>query len=359
MTHKKFLSEKKTSNQNISISPALKEWIKRYVNVKRKEHPDDERYKSVSSFYCHVMESVLEMFEKGKSLDDFHGELDIESREFLEKTSFLTSIPGFENSIVPNRYVMGDLDALTGYLLKFRKAYLNSSDGSDRISGFKEYFDRIKPIFTEDTFEYLNLDLIRGKDRTKVHGILETKGKYKNIHYEIMKRNLMILGILGAKVKNLIYSPKEIYSRIDMVSTELLNYDKLLLKQRKKLIKQNLEFLINYSRVIKDKDYHLWMKMAEDNEHLVSFKNIMAFERWIQLIEGDLRKYGDKEEFLLNILMAFERIHWIRILNENTLSFEVELSIENNPKEREFLLNYLSSHSKVILDDGKYYLEKK
>ena len=71
MSSKKFLSNKKTAQQTISISPALKDWISRYVHVKHGKNPDDGRYRSVSSFYNYIMENVLNLFKKGKTLDDF------------------------------------------------------------------------------------------------------------------------------------------------------------------------------------------------------------------------------------------------------------------------------------------------
>jgi len=49
-TSKKFLSNKKTAQQSISISPALKDWIQRYVNMNHRESPNDMRFKSVSAF---------------------------------------------------------------------------------------------------------------------------------------------------------------------------------------------------------------------------------------------------------------------------------------------------------------------
>ena len=60
-TSKKFLSEKKTSQQTISISPALKDWIERYVSVNRKEYPKDMRFKSISSFYNYTMDKCMEI----------------------------------------------------------------------------------------------------------------------------------------------------------------------------------------------------------------------------------------------------------------------------------------------------------
>lgn len=68
MTAKKFLSNKKTEQQTISISPALKEWIKRFVNVKHRESPEDKRFKSISAFYNSVMDEVLKKYEKEKNI---------------------------------------------------------------------------------------------------------------------------------------------------------------------------------------------------------------------------------------------------------------------------------------------------
>ena len=59
MTTKRYMSNKKTSQQTISISPSLKDWIRRYVSVMHKKNPRDRNYKSISAFYYSVMENVL------------------------------------------------------------------------------------------------------------------------------------------------------------------------------------------------------------------------------------------------------------------------------------------------------------
>ena len=71
MTTKRYLSNKKTTQQTISISPSLKDWIRRYVSVMHKKKPEEEYYKSISAFYCYILEKVLKIFQEGKSLDDF------------------------------------------------------------------------------------------------------------------------------------------------------------------------------------------------------------------------------------------------------------------------------------------------
>ena len=55
MTKQKFLSQKKTVCQSFSLSPALKEWMRRYVRVKNKKFPDEDQFKSVSAFISSLL----------------------------------------------------------------------------------------------------------------------------------------------------------------------------------------------------------------------------------------------------------------------------------------------------------------
>ena len=103
MTSKKYLSNKKISQQAISISPALKDWIKRYVNVMAKKNPHDERYKSISSFYCNVMEKVLTIFETKKTLDDLDKIVDREIENLYSNRVTLFG-PFLEASIVMDAF---------------------------------------------------------------------------------------------------------------------------------------------------------------------------------------------------------------------------------------------------------------
>ena len=52
-----------------------------------------------------------------------------------------------------------------------------------------------------------------------------------------------------------------------------------------RLIKENVDFVINFIRLLDDKDKYLWMKLAEDNELCISFKSKSAFNKWIKIIE--------------------------------------------------------------------------
>ena len=64
MTAQKYLSQKKTVCQTISLSPALKEWVGRYVRVNYKKAPDEDQFKSVSAFISSLL--VKEMSQDGK-----------------------------------------------------------------------------------------------------------------------------------------------------------------------------------------------------------------------------------------------------------------------------------------------------
>jgi hypothetical protein len=97
------------------------------------------------------------------------------------------------------------------------------------------------------------------------------------------------------------------------------------------------------------------MNLAEDNELCVCFRNKNAFNRWIKTIEEDLTKFGNRDNFLHKILLFFNKIHRIRIENLRNLSFQIEDFIENNKKQKQFIMNYLSDHSEVSQNNGIYY----
>ncbi len=64
MTAQKYLSQKKTVCQTFSLSPALKDWVGRYVRVNNKKAPEKEQFKSVSAFISSLL--MKEMSQKAK-----------------------------------------------------------------------------------------------------------------------------------------------------------------------------------------------------------------------------------------------------------------------------------------------------
>ena len=89
----------------------------------------------------------------------------------------------------------------------------------------------------------------------------------------------------------------------------------------------------------------------------LSFKNKKAIEDWFSLIYDDIKKFGDNENILLNLLKFFEKLHWIEIESEKDLSFRIRLSKSKYTYEREFLLENLSKKSKISHENEKFYLK--
>ncbi len=99
--------------------------------------------------------------------------------------------------------------------------------------------------------------------------------------------------------------------------------------------------------------------MADDKNNILFFNNDEEREDWINLIKNDISKFAEEEDFLLNFLKFFERIHWIDIENDRDLIFYIRLSKIKYQNEIEFLLNTLSKYSSIKEANGKYYFKKK
>ncbi|MFW9879905.1 MAG: hypothetical protein ACFFG0_43075 [Candidatus Thorarchaeota archaeon] len=356
MTSKKYLSNKKTSKQTISISPALKDWVKRYVNVSRRKYPNDKRFKSVSTFYTSVMWKVLELFEKGKSLDDFERVLDKEVEDFFEDFTFRATIPLYEMVSKSNRYVPFSFEFVTHFILTYFK-FLKRQIKSGTYNELNILIERLKTrVNLSNISKEWTMELIVDENNGPARGVLEFIGTNRNLHYENCKFFAGILGFLGVRVTDFIYSPEDYYGRLDLIETDLLFRKDLAKKERLSLLEDNVRFIINYDRMLDDKELYLWMNLSEDNELYISFRNKNAFNKWIKIIEKDLTKFGIRDNFLTKILLFFNKIHWIRIENLKTLSFQIEDFIERNQKQKQLIMNHLSNYSEISQNNGIYYL---
>ncbi|MHA1988394.1 MAG: hypothetical protein ACW98D_17300 [Promethearchaeota archaeon] len=358
MSSKKFLSAKKTSQQTISISPALKDWINRYVHVNHRKNQEDYRFKSVSAFYNYVMEKILSLFKKGKTLDDLERIEDKNIKDFFDRFTFKATIPLYEMVIETNRYTPFTFEFNTRFLF----LYLNMFKGEVKTHNFEDveiFFEKIRSRYAKSTVSKdMRLEISLGKDREMTRASLEFIGKHKNLHFENCKFFAAVFGILGVQVTDFIYSPDDYYCRLELLETDLLfNREDLVKKERLKLIEENVDYIVNYNRMLDDKDLFLWMRLAEDNEIFVSFKNQTVFNKWIKNIEAHLHKFGRKEEFLAKILQFFNKLHWIKIENIKNLSFRIERVIEENKEQKKYLLNYLSNISVISETEGINYLK--
>ncbi len=358
MSSEKDLSKKKITQQTISISPALKNKIEKYVIENNQKNPKDKRFKSISAFYNCIMEKTLNCFEQGKTLNDFERFVDEEIQEFFDKISFKGLIPYYENALKANRYTNLTLDDTPRFFLALRKFYTSKIDPYD-VKTIKKIFKRIRNYLVSNnlTKEH-TLDLFTRKGSKVLKGVYEYVGIYKNFFFEFCKHSAALFGILGIKITKFLFSEKDFYYRFDLESTDLFFREDLAKQERIKLIAGNLSFIINYANIIKDDDYYLWMRMAEDKDALICFKNQKTQEEWINLIEENLKIFGDDDEYLVNILKFFEKLHWVDIDNEEELIFQIKLSKSKNLMEREFLFKFLSKYSNISEVNERFQLEK-
>jgi hypothetical protein len=359
-TSKKFLSEKKTAQQTISISPALKDWVERYVNVNKKKHPKDKRFKSISSFYNYIMDKSMEILNQGKTLDDFQKFVDQETEDFFEKITFRAFIPFHEDSVRTHRYTNLSLNKIFPFLFFIRKLYLDGVQPHD-YAEIQKRFDILTNFYLENKIvKHIKMEIMSSGDPKSPEGIFECIGNYRNLFWENCKMNAAAYGIIGAKITKVIYSEKDLYCRFNLKATDLVFNKGKLRKKRIELVKYNVNCLMNYNQIINDKDdFYLWMKFAEDKDAYIKFHEGKVRDQWIREIVDNIEKINKPEGIIPNILRFFDKLHWIDIEDMASNSFNVRLSEETDNKEIDYLLNVLSKYSNIALNKGKYYLEQK
>jgi hypothetical protein len=360
MVSERELSKKKTTQQTISISPALKARIEQYIHNNSKKNPKDNRLKSVSSFYNYILEKSMECFDKGKTLDDFKTFADSEISNFFDNLTFKALIPYYEVALKTNRFTNPTFEKLPLFFLTIRRLYFSIMEPHD-IESIHNLFSRLKNwLLANNLTKDSNLDLFTGKGVTYLTGIFEFSGFYQNLSFENCKYVAAIFGLLGVNISNCLYSEKDNYCRFDLEATELFYRKELLKSDRIKLMNRNVSHLINYSRtILDDDDFFLWMKMANDKNNFISFNNTETRKEWIELIIKEIEEFSEKEEFNLHILKLFEKLHWIDIESEDELFFNLRLSETTNQDNIQFLLKILKQRSTVTQDNGIYYLTPK
>jgi hypothetical protein len=358
-TSKKHLSEKKTARQTISISPALKEWISRYVNVQSRENPDDARFSSVSSFYTYVMEKVMENFKKGKDIEDFDSFVESEIYDFYDKFSFKATIPFYEMVVKTNRYTNFDISNMLKFFISYRKFLFENIGDKEDVEAYRKFLKRLQPYFEKNKLaKVFSFELDDTSDSKYPIIIFETIAYYENLIFENIKFAAGVLGIFGLKIIDFFYSQESKYSLIKAKATPLFYLEGLEKKERIDLYEYNISFITNFKRVLNDKkDYYLWMKLASDPEIRIHFTNKLSRNRWMRKIEDDLQKFGNSDEIALDILKYFDKLHWISLDNESPTVFSIQLPKEEFKEEREFILNKVSKYANIVERDNRFYFE--
>jgi hypothetical protein len=301
------------------------------------------------------MENIMEIFEKGMTINDLKRVEHKKIKDFFERFTFKATIPLYEMVSENNRYTPFSFEFNTRFLIM----YLNFFKSEVESHNFKDveiFFTGIRSRYAKTTVSKdMLLEILPGKNHQPSRGILEFTGKYKNLHYENCKFFAAVFGVLGVRVTDFTYSAKDKYCRLDLVETNLLFSDELAKKKRLQLIEENVNLIINYTRLLDDeKDEYLWMKLAQDNMVFVNFKNQQAFNKWMNIVEKDLQRFENKREHNKKLLKFFEKLHWIRFVSKQDLTFQIEQPIESNSTQMQWFIDYLSKISDLSQNKGIY-----
>ncbi|MFX0072891.1 MAG: hypothetical protein ACFFAO_17580 [Candidatus Hermodarchaeota archaeon] len=359
MSSKKFLSKKKES-LSISISRDINEWIGRYVSKNHRLNPNDIRFKNKSKFCSYLLEKCMEILTSGKSLDEIDSIPDKKVVDLYENLSFKAVIPFFNIGILNNKYSDENIKFSPSMFLRFREWILDDLSFNN-FENMKKFLNRVKKFLLSNKLtKDLKIDFFKEKGGKYFNAILEYIGIYKNLHYENCKAMAGIFGYLGFKLESFMFSENDLYTRFDFKETDLFTSKEFAKKKRMELLEQNLKYLINYYNIINDEDHYLWMNLAKDKGVFINFPDDKIFKKWLNIIENDFRKFGVKEEFFLYLLKFFEKIHWIKIEDNDQLAFKLNdfSKINEGSKEEILMMQIIRQYTHVSKENNIYYLEK-
>jgi hypothetical protein len=350
------LSEKKIPF-TISISKALAEWIDRYVRVKAEENPNEEKYKNRSAFLNSLLNKVMDLLSEGLTIEKI-GELpDKEITNFYSKNTFNALIPVVEHAFSISKYDKMDVKEKPKLFLGFRSLIMKDMEPRD-YKTLDHFVERIKKyLVSNNTSRDIWSESFSHKEYY-FNGHVDYEGIYPNLHFENCKVIAGILGILGLKMTNFIFSRKEVYARFDYIATELYFEEKIVLEKRKELVDKNLDYLANYNRILDDEDHHLWLKLVEEKNSIITFSDKEEFYKWYEKVKRDIEEYGERKNLITKTLKLFERLHWIDIIDLKTREFDLRLSEEKFPVETEIIRELISKYGEILSSNSHFIIDE-
>ncbi|TXT64419.1 MAG: hypothetical protein BAJALOKI3v1_210006 [Promethearchaeota archaeon] len=357
MTTSYFQNKKRTAKQTISISPALKDWIERYVQKNHNMHPEDERYDSISAFYNYILENALDFLEDGKNIDDFNNQFGKKEKSLFDLISFSGIISLHEKWLEMNRYREINFRKLIPVLfmvkneLFLEKSLYNPND-------IEEIFEQcIELSIHHNITKNLRYYLTKSRKREEIILTIEHVGGYRNLQYENLKLLGILLGFLGVELVDLFYSEKDLFAQLEFQTTELFfSYKKSRIK-RIELIQRNYNYFQDYHRLMDDMDHYFWMEVEESETSYLKFNNVKVLENWINKIEEDLSIYDQEEKISFFILKFFQKLNWIKPSNTKRYEYCYNLDKKDNKAEIKALRKILSKYTNIIETNGKIHLK--
>ena len=161
---------------------------------------------------------------------------------------------------------------------------------------------------------------------------------------------------MGLKIKNVLYDKHDNYLKINSEKTELFQDKKQRIKERKALLRENIPFLLNDLNLLDDKSQHIWIKLCDNKNALISFKDVRTGTEIINKLIQTIKKISTKKETHERILKIFENFHWISVIDKETLAFKFLIE-EENSKEMRIMKNIIVNYSRMTEKNGVFYLE--
>ncbi|MBD3213829.1 MAG: hypothetical protein GF311_14565 [Candidatus Lokiarchaeota archaeon] len=360
MTSSYFQNKKRTAKQTISISPALKDWIERYVQKNHNKYPDDERYNSISAFYNYILENALHFLGDGNNIDDLNTQLKKKEKSLLDLISFKGIISLHEKWLEMSRYRGINIRKIMPVLFMVKnELFLEKSLYNP--NHIEEIFDCcIELAIPNSITKNLRYYLTKSRKREEILLSVEHVGEYRNLQYENLKFLGILLGFLGVKLVDFFYSEKDLFAQLEFQTTELFFSNKKSRIKRIKLIQTNCNYFQDYYRLLGDKDHYFWMGVEESETPYLKFNNMKVLENWINKIEEDLDSLNQKQNIPLFILKFFEKINWIK--STNTIEYDYRFNLDEKDDKtminafRTIISNY---HNIIVEKNGKIRLETK
>jgi len=303
----------------------------------------------------------MEILSHGKTLDDFQMFVDHQTKGFFEKLTFRAFIPLHEECVRTHRYTNFSLKNFTRFLFLLRNRYLDGVKPYDFVE-IQKRFDILRNFYLDNKIvKDIHLEII-SDDKRYPKAIFYWTGNYRNLFWENSKMNAAVFGVIGVKINKVIYSEKDLYCRFNLRATDLIFSKEKPRKLRNKLLElayYNVNSLLKSQKIVKDEEFYLWMKFAEDRDIFIKFQNDKARNKWIKKIVDDIKISSEPKELIQSLLNFFSKLHWIDIEDMESKIFKIKLSEENDTKELSYLLDVLSKYSNITRNEGKYYLDQK
>jgi len=353
-----MLESKRTEKQTVSISPALKDWIERFVQKKHNENPDNEKYRSISAFYNYILQCALNFLKSSKNLEDLNKQRK-ESKDDLESLTFRAILSLHEEWLKMNRYRGINFRRNVPLLIMIRKSLINGKDLYN-FSDLEEIFERcINLTIPEEISKNLSYHLTKSRKLEDIKLTCEHVGAYKNLQYENLKFLSLVLGFLGVELTDFFYSEKDSFTQLTYITTQLFFSKKTSRNRRIQLVQKNLDFFKDYSRLLNDFDPYFWMEMTSYDDVYLRFINIKVLNNWLNKIEQDLRFLEKEEDMISKLLEFFEKIHWIKINDKKDLTFKFVLEQKHNKEEFTFFKDTILKYAQIVQDEEIFRLKKR